>query len=220
MRADHAPKALRLRNHLADMKLYVTKHPRSRRSAIGKQSGWLSGEPGCGTQSDVARPNPISIASFLVHLPVPQARPEAFHDHLNPLAEQFPHYPCSSPDHHRLLHLLRHSYATHAAYLRPPIFCWAEAWCFASVLLSWIQTVALLLLPRARRSATWQLLWLGACVGAELLLPSASLLLLRTPPPSFLYHYPPVMLEVLVYSALLGVRPPGVRAFRAGGCRL
>lgn len=69
-----------------------------------------------------------------------------------------------------------------------------------------MQTAALLLLPRARRSATWQLLWLGGCVLAELLLPSASLLLLGTPPPSFLYHYPPVMLEVLLYSALLGVR--------------
>ncbi|GIL55879.1 hypothetical protein Vafri_11370 [Volvox africanus] len=142
------------------------------------------------------------------------AEPDVFHAHLaNGLRPQFPDYPCTaqpsdSPTRQQLLYLLVRSYASHAAYLKPPVLSPSEAWCFVSVIFTWLFTFAILLPPLRRRlSARIQLVWLAANLVNDLFTPSLCWGLLHTAPPSFVRHYTPVLCESLGYTALVGLPP-------------
>ncbi|GLI65427.1 hypothetical protein VaNZ11_008998 [Volvox africanus] len=140
--------------------------------------------------------------------------PDIFHAHLaKGLRSQFPDYPCTaqppdSPTRQQLLYLLVRSYASHAAYLKPPVLSPSEAWCFVSVILTWLFTFAILLPPLRRRlSARIQLVWLAANLANDLFTPPLCWALLHTAPPSFIRHYTPVMCEALGYTVLFGLPP-------------
>ncbi|GIM04272.1 hypothetical protein Vretimale_8852 [Volvox reticuliferus] len=142
------------------------------------------------------------------------AEPDVFHAHLaKGLRPQFPDYPCTAlpsdvPTRQQLLYLLVRSYASQAAYLKPPVLSPPEAWCFVSVVLTWLFTFAILLPPLRRRlSARIQVAWLFTNMANDLFTPSFCWGIMHTAPPSCIYHYTPVMCEALGYTVLVGLPP-------------
>lgn len=143
--------------------------------------------------------------------------PDAFHRHLaDGLRAQFPDYPClahspgNNPNLQQLLYVVSSTYATHAAYLKPPVLSLPEAWCFISVILTWSYTAALLLPPlRQRLTPSMQLAWLSANVINDMLIPPLAWGLFRGAPPSFVRHYLPTTIEALAYVGFIGVSTNG-----------
>ncbi|GLC65652.1 hypothetical protein PLESTF_000325500 [Pleodorina starrii] len=138
--------------------------------------------------------------------------PDAFHAHLAAgLRAQFPDFPCAdrptdSPTPKQLLYLLARSYATHAAYFKPPVLSLPESWCSINVVLTWLYTAALVVPPLRRRlSPSLQAAWLNACLLNDLFVPSICWGLLGSAPPSCVPHYTPSTCEALGYTALVGL---------------
>ncbi|KAG2424411.1 hypothetical protein HXX76_014620 [Chlamydomonas incerta] len=191
--------------------------------------------------------HPTAAAATAAALPVAQ---EVLQQQLQ---QQLPY---TSYGWRQVAHLLsgRRFLAAHLAYLSPPLLCAAEAWALISVCLTAAFPLVLAAAPAARRDGRWQLVWFGAAMANELLVPAATWALAAVaaaaaargpaaeaggdgtagvggwavgseeadvgaggpygphgpPPPgyalpSFVAHYPPVMVEALVYSALLGL---------------
>ncbi|EFJ44595.1 hypothetical protein VOLCADRAFT_106370 [Volvox carteri f. nagariensis] len=179
------------------------------------------------------------IARLLNHAVCVAQPSEPFHARLGPgLRNQFPDYPCPSaavstaaasgpPNRQQLRYLLARPFASHAAYLLPPLLSVSEAWCLVSLFLTWSYTVVLLLPPlrrRLRAAPRLQLGWLLANVVNDTIVPPLCWGLMTVwragglaggstapspspSPPSSVFHYTPVVCEALGYAAFLGLPP-------------